>query len=445
MTGTRSSDPVLERLLRLHPKKIDLSLGRLERLLARLGHPEAQLPPVFHIAGTNGKGSVTAIARAILEAAGHRVHVYTSPHLVHFNERIRVNGSLIDDGALSGLLEECESVNDGAPITFFEVTTAAAFLAFARHEADACILEVGLGGRLDATNVLADPTATIASAITPVHFDHQAFLGTKLADIAFEKAGIIKEGVPVTVSRQPLAVSRVIAGVAASQGAKLLSYGRDWQVEPWPGRDEFIYSGSGGEILLPRVHLEGDHQILNAGQAIAMLRSQSRLAVPNAAIRAGLDWVRWPARLQRLEGDALAGLLPEGSELWLDGGHNVLAARVLKYHFRSHEIEQRPFYLVVGMMGAKDAGGFLKRFAGLARSVTAVPVPGEDGAMRSADLAAAATSVGLASRLARDIPAALKAIADDATPGPAPVVLIAGSLYLAGEALRLAGPNAADF
>jgi dihydrofolate synthase/folylpolyglutamate synthase len=430
------TDSILKRLLELHPKKIDLSLGRIETLLAALGDPQKKLPPVLHIGGTNGKGSVAAIARAVLEAAGHRVHVYTSPHLVRFNERIRLAGKLVDDEQLVELLEECERVNDGRPITFFEITTAAAFLGFSRVPADACILEVGLGGRLDATNVIPDP---LVCGISPVHLDHQAFLGHRLADIAAEKAGIIKPGVPVVVSRQPAAVERVIRDVAMKLRAPIRSCPADWRVRPGKREDEFIFEDRLAKILLPCPRLLGEHQLLNAGQAVAMLRAQGTLKVTEAALRAGLDWARWPARLQRLDDGPLSELLPEGGELWLDGGHNRAAGKVLQRFFRSVETEHTPFYLVAGMMSGKDAAGFFKNFAGLARSIYAVTVPGEEGSLPAAEVAAAASSVGLQGKLARDVPSALKAIAGVSRRGNPPVVLVTGSLYLAGEVLRLSG------
>ena len=432
----QKSDHILKRLLELHPKKIDLSLGRIEGLLASLGDPQKKLPPVLHIGGTNGKGSVTAIARAVLEAAGHRVHVYTSPHLVNFNERIRLAGLLVDDDHLVELLEECERANNGAPITFFEITTAAAFLGFSRVPADACIVEVGLGGRLDATNVIPDP---LVCGISPVHLDHQAFLGKRLADIAAEKAGIVKAGVPVVVSRQPAAVERVIRDVAKKLRAPIRSCPGDWRVRPGKLEDEFIFEDRLAKLLFPRPRLAGEHQLLNAGQAVAMLRAQGALKVTEAALRAGLDWARWPARLQRIDTGSLNDLLPRGGELWLDGGHNRAAGKVLQRFFRSVETEQTPFYLVAGMMSGKDASGFLKNFAGLARSVYAVPVPGEEGAMSSADVAAAASSAGLQGKMAKDVPSALRAIAALAKADNPPVVLVTGSLYLAGEVLLLSG------
>lgn len=434
--NNHKTDRILERLLELHPKKIDLSLGRIETLLAALGDPQKKLPPVLHIGGTNGKGSVAAIARAVLEAAGHRVHVYTSPHLVRFNERIRLAGLLVGDDQLAELLEECERANDGRPITFFEITTAAAFLGFQRVPADACIVEVGLGGRLDATNVIPDP---LVSGISPVHLDHQAFLGNRLADIAAEKAGIIKAGVPVVVSRQPAAVERVIRDVAKRLRAPIRSCPADWRVRPGKLEQEFIFEDRMAKILLPRPHLAGEHQLLNAGQAVAMLRAQSSLKVTEAALRAGLDWARWPARLQMIESGPLSELLPDGGELWLDGGHNRAAGKVLQRYFRNIESEETPLYLVTGMMSGKDASGFLKNFAGLARAVYAVPVPGEEGAMPAADVAAAASAAGLQGKLARDVPSALQAIANASRAGNPPVVLVTGSLYLAGEVLRLSG------
>ncbi len=423
-TADRSAE-ALARLTGLHPKVIDLSLDRIERLLARLGHPERRLPPVIHVAGTNGKGSSVAFLRAMLEAAGHRTHVYTSPHLVRFHERIRLGGTLISEALLSDLLEECEAANDGAPITFFEITTAAAFLAFARRPADAVLLEVGLGGRLDATNLVERPAL---SAITPVDYDHQGFLGDTLTAIAGEKAGILKPGVAAVIGPQPDEALAAIERQAARVGAPLLLHGQDWLAFEEHGR--LVYQDQGGLIDLPLPRLAGRHQIDNAGLAIACLRALPQFGVGDGAVEAGLGAVRWPARLQRLRRGPLVARLGQDAELWLDGGHNPAAGRVLAQAMA--DMEERapmPLHLVVGMLNTKDPHGFFASFAGLAHHVRTVTIPGEANALPAEVLAAAAREAGLPAE-----PAATLDVA--ATPGqPAARVLICGSLYLAGRVL----------
>ena len=319
-------DSIVERLLALHPKLIDLSLDRMWRILAALDHPERHLPPVIHVAGTNGKGSTIAFMRAILEAAGLRVHVYTSPHLVRYNERFRLGaageGVLVSDDALATALEECERANAGAPITVFEITTAAGFLLFARHPADVLLLEVGLGGRLDATNVVEAPIATV---VTPVSFDHADYLGDSVTKIAAEKAGIFKRGVPAIVAAQPREALAVIERAAARLKAPTKIAGEDWTVTGEPGR--LIYQDDAGLLDLPAPRLPGRHQFENAGVAIATLRATD-LAIAPAAFEA-IAKAEWPARMQRLSQGRLIGLLPSGSELWLDGGHNADGGRAI--------------------------------------------------------------------------------------------------------------------
>lgn len=432
---------VLEALLKLHPKRIDLSLERIERLLGALGNPETKIPPVIHIAGTNGKGSVTAFMRSILEAAGFRVHTYTSPHLVHFNERIRLAGKLIGNAALIDLLAECQAANDGAPITFFEITTAAAFLAFSKARADCTLLEVGLGGRLDATNVVRRP---IISVLTPIHFDHRSYLGRTLGEIAGEKAGIIKTGIPVVLGPQPAPAGKVIRQAAGKLKAPVTAYGEDWTIEPEKaGGGRLIYTDYRGRLDLPRPKLEGEHQIQNAGIAVAALRRQGTLKVPEAAYRAGLDWARWPGRLQDLGKTRLAVSLPEGSRVFLDGGHNLAAAKVLKRHFARLDIDGAPFHLVVGMMQGKDVKAFLRPFTGLAETIWAVPIPDQEACYSAAEIASAAASVGLAGRVSRSVQAAVQAVGAVTKPGQQPVILITGSLFLAGSVLFETGlePN----
>ncbi len=441
MVSQKAVNAVLERLYTLHPKRIDLSLERIERLLKTLGNPERQLPPVFHIAGTNGKGSVCAILRAILEAAGHRVHAYTSPHLVRFNERIRLAGGLIENDALVEILEECEAANDGQPISFFEITTAAAFLAFSRRPADACILEVGLGGRLDATNLIDRP---LVSVITPVHFDHISFLGKTLGEIAAEKAGIIKPGVPVIIGTQPAPAKRVIIAKAIEAGVPHFSCWHEWKIEKeGEGGDGLIYSDKRGQLILPRPRLRGEHQEQNAGIAVATLRHQRRLRIPSAAYRAGFDWARWPARLQDISDAPIAAALPKGSRVFLDGGHNVAAAKALRHYVTREKKRDQNFYLIIAMMTGKDRRGFLRPFADLATGVFAVPVPDEEGTQPPSDLVAAAAFHGLEAQEAQNVRAALKIIGSTATAEQPPVVIITGSLYLAGAVLQEIGliPN----
>jgi dihydrofolate synthase/folylpolyglutamate synthase len=427
-----ATDRVLTRLMQLHPKKIDLSLGRIEHLLAALGNPHEAVPPAIHLAGTNGKGSTVATLRACLEAAGYRVHVYTSPHLVRFHERIRLAGQLIGEDALLALLEECERANEGLPITFFEITTAAAFLAFARVPADIVLLETGLGGRLDATNLLRRPAVT---AITPISLDHQAFLGDTVAAIAGEKAGILKPGVPAVIGPQPDDAAAIIAARAAAISAPLYRWQKEWRCDPKDkGGAGMRYEGRRWNLDLPLPSLAGAHQIANAGTAIACLEQLSGFSLPASAIAQGLRHIDWPARLQRLTRGPLVDMLPAGSELWLDGGHNPAAGEVLG------EIasfwRDRPLYLIVGMLNTKDAGGFLAPLARHARALDAVTIPGEENPHPAAQIAAAARGVGIAAREAVSVEAALRDIISRAEPGR---VLICGSLHLAGTVLAKNG------
>lgn len=424
--------PVFERLMRLHPKVIDLSLDRIQALLECLGHPERSLPSVVHVAGTNGKGSVIAYTRAGLEAAGYRVHVYTSPHLARFNERIRLAGRLIGDEPLIALLEECERVNAGAPITFFEITTAAAFLAFARTPADAILLETGLGGRLDATNVIDRPAAT---AITPISLDHQQYLGNTLAAIAGEKAGILKPGVPCVLSRQPPEAEQTIVARAGAVGAPLLKEGVDWLVEG--GDDGVVFAYGGTRLRLPRPRLLGDHQIGNAGAALATLQvlRGAGFRIPETALARAMTDVEWPARLQRLVRGPLIDRLPAGWQLWLDGGHNPAAGQVLAAQAR-HWHQERPhlpLYLIGGMLNSKDPVGFFRPLAGLAESVRTVAIPGEANSLSAEALAAVARDVGLKAAPAASVEDALEA--NVAAARRSARVLICGSLYLAGTVL----------
>ena len=435
--ASEQSDPILERLLDLHPKKIDLSLGRIERLLRDLGAPQEHLPPVIHVAGTNGKGSSIAFMRAILEAAGKSVHVYTSPHLVRFHERIRLGqqggGRLVDDADLAATLSLCEKVNAGAPITFFEITTAAAFVLFSRNPADYLLLEVGLGGRVDATNVIDRPAASL---ITPVSMDHPEFLGATIPEIAREKAGILKRGVPAVLGFQQPDALKVLEAEAAEVGAPLNIAGQDFFVREEHGR--LIYEDERGLLDLPLPRLAGRHQHQNAAGAIAALR----LVVPDlaaSALETGLATADWPGRLQRLSKGKLVALAPVGTEIWLDGAHNEDGARVLAQAMADREEKApRPLVLITGTLATKDTGAVLRAFKGLAQEVLAVPVHGEHAARTPGDVAALANAEGVPAVACESVESALRFLTARKWALP-PRVLIAGSLYLAGEVLRLNG------
>lgn len=420
--NAQTSDVILERMMALHPKVMDLVLDRMWRLLAALGHPERDLPPVIHIAGTNGKGSTQAMIRAGLEAAGKTVHAYTSPHLARFHERIRLAGSFIEEDALTAVLDECYAANGGETITYFEITTCAALLAFARTPADYTLLEVGLGGRLDATNVVDKPALTI---ITPVSVDHQQFLGETLAEIAGEKAGIIKRGVPCVVGPQDDAGLEVIEAVAARNGAPLLAYGQQWHVGVEAGR--LVYSDERGLLDLPLPNLPGDHQVMNAGAALAALR---HLGVDDAACEAAVTQAFWPARMQRLSAGPLIDIAGQ-AELWLDGGHNPAAGEATAKVLASGP--RRPTYLICGMLNTKDIGGYLRPLAVQAEALYAVSIPGEANTLPSDVTAQAARNAGMLAFESADVADAVKQIvAQD----PIAKVLICGSLYLAGNVLR---------
>ena len=431
-------DTIVARLLTLHPKLIDLTLDRMWRLLERLEHPERKLPPVIHVAGTNGKGSTIAFLRAMLEAAGQRVHVYTSPHLVHFNERFRLGaaggGHLVTDAELTDALAECEGINAGEQITVFEITTAMGLLLFARHPADVLLLEVGLGGRLDATNVVDRPLATV---ITPISLDHAEYLGDSVAKIAAEKAGIVKPGIPVIVGPQPREALKVIERQAARLKAPSWIAGEHWTAGEERGR--LVYQDQDGLFDLPAPKLYGRHQFDNAGLAVAALRAVSALKLPADAFEGGVVNAEWPARMQRLSHGHLVSLTPPGSELWLDGGHNPEGGRVIAAAIADlEERVSRPLVLVVGMLSSKDCEGFLRNFAGLARRVVAVPIPNQKNALSPDAIADAARTVGISAASRDSIEAALAAITQ-LDLAPPPRILITGSLYLAGEVLRANG------
>jgi dihydrofolate synthase/folylpolyglutamate synthase len=434
--GGSSIGAIHARLLALHPKRIDLSLGRIQRLLAALGHPEQHLPPVIHVAGTNGKGSTVAFARAILEAAGKRAHVYTSPNLVRLNERFRIartgGGKFVEDDELADVLSECEAKNGDAPITVFEIETAAAFLLFTRHPADVLLLEVGLGGRLDATNVVDKPLATV---ITRVSLDHRDFLGDTIEAIAAEKAGILKPGVPAVIASQTREALAVIERQAARVNAPLSIAGENWTATEERGR--LVYQDDDGLLDLPAPRLYGRHQFENAGTAIATLRVGG-LKLPAAAFESGMLRVDWPARMQRLSQGRLAPLLPAESELWLDGGHNADGGRAIAAALADlEERVSRPVILIVGMLSTKDAEGFLRNFTGLARRVITVPIH-QDKALPPAALADIARDIGIPALARDDVESALVTIGKLEL-APAPRVLITGSLYLAGEVLDANG------
>jgi dihydrofolate synthase/folylpolyglutamate synthase len=409
---------MLEGLYALHPRRIDLSLDRIERLLERLGRPQDRLPPVVHVAGTNGKGSVVAFLRAMLEAEGHAIHVYTSPHLVRFNERIRIGrpggGRLVDDDTLAAAIEAVQAVNAGETITYFEITTAIALHLFAGHPAGYCLLEVGLGGRYDATNVIDRPLATV---ITPVSLDHAEFLGSELTAVAAEKAGILKRGVPGIVAPQDTHAMAMIQVEADAAGARLFKYGEDWMA--FTERSRLVFQDGEGLLDLPLPRLSGQHQVINAGTAVAVLRG-ARIGLSTAAMEAGLVQADWPARLQRLDSGPLVEMAPAGSDIWLDGGHNPSAGAALASAMAAFEDRvARPLMLIVGMLTTKDPDGFLAPFEGLA---------------------AIAMDAGLPARPAADVRTALKEIAAMSRDGPPPRILICGSLYLAGSVLQENGP-----
>jgi dihydrofolate synthase/folylpolyglutamate synthase len=436
MTLPAPVDAILARLLALHPRRIDLTLDRLWRLLDALDHPERRLPPVIHVAGTNGKGSTVAFMRAMLEAAGHRVHVYTSPNLVRLAERFRLaragGGELVSDEELSEVLEYCERRNAGAPITVFEIETAAAFVLFARHPADVLLLEVGLGGRLDATNVVERP---LASVVTPVSLDHVEFLGDTIAKIAFEKAGIFKCGVPAVVARQIDVARDVLIERGEAVGAALHVAGQDWVAAEERGR--LVFQDTDGLIDLPAPRLFGRHQFDNAGTAIAALRVAG-LGLPVAAFEQGLVKAEWPARMQRLTAGTLVSAAPAGCELWLDGGHNAEGGRAVAAALGDlEERVSRPLVLVVGMLSTKDVAGFLQNFVGLALRLVAVPVH-QDKGLPPEDIVATARGLGLPADTCVGLDEALARI-DALDLDPPPRILITGSLYLAGEVLAANG------
>ena len=414
------SDTLLERMMTLHPKIIDLTLDRMWRILAALDHPERRIPPVIHLAGTNGKGSTLAMIRAGLEGAGLKAHAYTSPHLVRFHERIRLAGALIEEEVLSTILDDCLAANGPDAITYFEITTAAAFQAFATTQADFTLLETGLGGRLDATNVVEAPALTV---ITPIDLDHQQFLGETLAEIAGEKAGILKPGVPCVVARQQEAALEVIERQAARKGVEVFVQGQHWQVSTERGR--LVFQDDTGLLDLPMPALAGPHQIENAGTALMALRILGA-GSPEAA----MTEVSWPARMQRLRGGPLLAAAPE-AELWLDGGHNPHCARAI--HDTLQGLQERPTHVITGLLKTKDARGYFAPLVADVASVQTVSIPGQSATLSAVETADAARTAGLDATPAESVGAAVSRIARSE---PQARILICGSLYLAGEILK---------
>lgn len=424
------SDAILNRLLSLHPKIIDLSLDRMERILGMLGNPERKLPPVVHVAGTNGKGSTVAYIKSIFEQAGLKVHCYTSPHLVKFHERIYVEGETIAEEKLSALLEECETANGSNPITFFEITTAAAFLAYSRTPADYLILEVGLGGRLDATNVIPKPALSV---ITTIDYDHQQYLGNTLTAIAHEKAGILKSGVPAVIGAQPDEARAEIERVAENAGSPVFIANQDWQSYEQHGR--LVFQDQNGLLDLSLPQLKGRHQVDNAGNAIAAIRVLDDPRIAETHIEQGLKSATWPARMQRLGEGALTGLISKDAELWLDGGHNPSAGRAIARAFSDiNDRHSRPLVLIWGMLNTKDAASFIEPFAGLAQRVVTITIPDEPNAVPADELAEIARSRNLSAETATSL---TKALGQALLTTPAPRILICGSLYLVGHVLSV--------
>lgn len=435
-----SVEVAVERLMKNHPRGFDLSLGRVTDLLGKLGNPQLSIPPAFHIAGTNGKGSTAAFLRSILEAAGHSVHVHTSPHLVRWNERYRIGnkaqgkGSLVSDAVLEDAILRVEAANGGRPITVFEIMSAVAFLLFSEHEADFSVIEVGLGGRFDATNVLRNP---ISCLITSVGLDHQAYLGDTLKAIAFEKAGIIKDGAPVIIGRQAEEARIEIERVAAQRSSPCIVAGQDFDFYEQAGR--FVYQDSSGLIDLPLPRLAGEHQLANAATAITAIRT----AIPgmsNSAVERGLLAVSWPGRFERLKPGNLISQLPElargNLDIWIDGGHNPHAGKALAAALAGlEERTSMPLILVAGMLTTKDPAGFFDAFSGLAREVLTVPVPDTDTGFEPAELANAASAAGLPARAFSSLKSAFSAIGERYGDAPARV-MICGSLYLIGDVLK---------
>lgn len=435
MTG--KADAVIERLMQLHPKGFDLSLDRIRGLLEKLGNPHLNLPPVIHIAGTNGKGSATAFCRALLEASGFGVHVHTSPHLVNWYERYRLasktGGKFVSDDVLAEAIERVEAANGGQYITVFEILTAVAFVLFSEHPADVVIMEVGLGGRFDATNVIPEPAVSL---IMPISIDHQAFLGDRVELIAAEKAGIIKKDCPVVIGFQLFDAAReVLISTADRLDCPLSIYGQDFLAFEEHGR--MVFQNEDGLIDLPLPRLPGRHQIANAAAAIETVQMAGFTITDKAAEKA-LMVVDWPARMQRLTHGTLIDLAPAASEIWLDGGHNPGAGAVIAEALGDlEERSTRPLFLITGMINTKDPVGYFEAFAGMARHVFTVPIPSSDAGIPNNELAISAQKAGLSAEPVHSVANALKILRDSWAHDEAPPrILIGGSLYLAGEVLR---------
>lgn len=422
MTQPQGSDVILARMMSMHPKVIDLTLDRMLGLLPALGNPQDTLPPIIHLAGTNGKGSTQAMIRAGLEAAGKKVHAYTSPHLARFHERIRLAGELISEEHLTEILDECERSNNGANITYFEITTAAALLAFSRTKADFTLLEVGLGGEFDATNVFEKPALTI---ITPVSIDHQQYLGETLQEIAAAKAGIIKRGVPCVVGPQLEGAMDVIEAKANRLGAPLIACGQHWHISEEHGR--MVYQDESGLLDLPLPNLPGPHQIQNAGAALAALR---HLGIEETACEAAVTKAEWPARMQRLKHGPLVDAAGR-AELWLDGGHNTAGGEAIAATLS--RMPEKPTHMICGMLNTKDIAGYLRPLSKVTQSLHAVSIPGEMNTLPAEETCRAALAVGMNASTSDSVLAAIQDItAKDANSR----ILICGSLYLAGGVLR---------
>ncbi len=417
-----NSDIILEQMISLHPKEIDLTLDRVWRLLKAVGSPEKLLPPVIHIAGTNGKGSTLAMLRSGLEAVGKVTHAYTSPHLERFHERIRLSGKIIEERELSCILNKCYVANGPSQITYFEITTCAAFLAMSKCFADYTLMEVGLGGRLDATNVIEQPKLCI---ITPISIDHERFLGDTIAKIASEKAGIIKKEVPVVVGPQPSEAMEVIEKVALKHHAPLIAYGQQWHV--FRERDRLVFKDESGLCDLPLPVLPGAHQIMNAGSTLAALRY---LNMPDTALEAAITQTEWPARMQRLKTGFLVELA-DSAELWLDGGHNAAAGEALANHLAT--LPSKPTFLVCGMLNTKDSLGYLRPFAPQIEGLWGIPVPNEVNTLPAEETVMYAQAAGIASQVSQNVTEAIVQIKQRS---PNARILICGSLYLAGNVLR---------
>ncbi len=434
------ADAEIEKLMGLHPKGYDLSLDRIRRLLDLLGNPERRLPPVIHVAGTNGKGSATAFCRALLEAQGLSVHVHTSPHLVRWHERYRIGvkggpGQIVDDALFADALRRVADANGGQSITVFEILTAVTFILFSEQPADVAVIEVGLGGRFDATNVVEKPAASI---VQPISLDHQAYLGDRVELIAAEKAGIMKRGVPVVIGHQEFEGARdVLIGTAERLGCPLSVFSQDFLAYEEFGR--MVYQDEFGLMDLPLPRLPGRHQLGNAATAIRAVKAAGFAVTEVIAEKAMLS-VEWPGRLQRLTEGHLVDRAPAGAEIWLDGGHNPGAGEVIAEAMAAmEERKSRPLHLVVGMINTKDPIGYFRAFIGIAHAVYTVPIEGSDVGLDPVALAQSAADAGLTAVPAGSLEEALNAIAEKTAGGPPPRIMIGGSLYLAGNVLAQNG------